>query len=250
MLQRNAAIHARSPLETVSRTFGALIVLGTLAGGGMLLFSQPDPAHAERTQSEAPAAARTKVAAQVGSTKVGSTEVGSLSDPALAPPSGVVRHIPLISGVDPTPPAPPKSFQEPVGAAPAAASATPDAVVSQPIAPTLVVATPSPAIPSSAAAPTQCLPAGLQTVLRDLDAKFGPVTLVSTTELHTDNHSPGSVRQKLHASCRAVDVKVRGDVKAATAYLRSRPEVAGITAFGNNGVIHMDGSEPRRVAQR
>jgi hypothetical protein len=34
------------------------------------------------------------------------------------------------------------------------------------------------------------------------------------------------------------------------AYLRSRPEVAGINSYGNNGVIHIDHAEPRQVAQR
>jgi hypothetical protein len=238
MLQRNATIHDRSPLETVSRTFGALVVLGTLAGGGVLLFSKPDPAHAERTQSEASTSSRSRVAAQAG----------SQSDPAFAPAPSSVRRIPLISGVDKTPPAPPKSFQEPVAAASVPAAATPE--VAQPVAPTLVVATAAPVIPTSAAAPTECLPASFQTVLRDLDAKFGPMTLVSTTELHTDNHSPGSVRHKLHSACKAVDFKVKGDVRVVTAYLRSRPEVAGITAFGNNGVIHIDSNDQRRVAQR
>ena len=74
--------------------------------------------------------------------------------------------------------------------------------------------------------------------------------MVSTTELHTDNHSRGSVRHKLHAGCKAADFKVKADVRAVTAYLRSRPVVAGINAFRNNGVIHIDYNERRRLGQR
>jgi uncharacterized protein YcbK (DUF882 family) len=98
--------------------------------------------------------------------------------------------------------------------------------------------------------PTDCLPAGLRTVLRDVEARFGPVALVSTTELHTDNHSRGSVRHKLHGACQAVDFKVKGNRQAVVAYLRSRPEVSGVNSYGNNGVIHIDHTEPRQIAQR
>jgi Peptidase M15 len=102
----------------------------------------------------------------------------------------------------------------------------------------------------ASAAPTACLPAGLRSVLKDVEARFGPVTLVSTTELHTDNHSRGSVRHKLHSACQAVDFKVKGNGKAVVSYLRSRPEVAGINSYGNNGVIHIDHAEPRQIARR
>ncbi len=85
-------------------------------------------------------------------------------------------------------------------------------------------------IASSAKAPFDCLPEGLRTVLQDVQARFGTVTLVSTRELHTDNHSPGSARHKMHGDCRAVDFKVEGDLTVITAYLRSRPEVSGVNS--------------------
>ncbi|MFC1458145.1 D-Ala-D-Ala carboxypeptidase family metallohydrolase [Microvirga arabica] len=100
------------------------------------------------------------------------------------------------------------------------------------------------------AAPTDCLPAGLRSVLKKVEARFGAVKLVSTTELHTDNHSRGSVRHELHGACQAVDFKVKGNRQAVVAYLRSYPEVAGISSYGNNGVIHIDHTEPRQIAQR
>ncbi len=95
-----------------------------------------------------------------------------------------------------------------------------------------------------------CLPEGLRTVLQDVQARFGTVTLVSTRELHTDNHSPGSARHKMHGNCRAVDFKVEGDLTAITAYLRSRPELSGDNSYRNNRVIHIDAAGTRRLAQR
>ncbi len=95
-----------------------------------------------------------------------------------------------------------------------------------------------------------CLPEGLRTVLQDVQARFGTVTLVSTRQLHTDNHSPGTARHKLHAACKAVDFKVEGDLNAVTAYLRARPEVAGVNSYRNNRVIHIDAAESRELAHR
>jgi hypothetical protein len=87
------------------------------------------------------------------------------------------------------------------------------------------------------------LPEGLKTVLADLSAKFGAVTVVSTNHLHTDNHSPGSIREKLHIACRAVDFKAEKSViPEITAYLRSRREVSGVNSY-RNGIVHMDSSE-------
>lgn len=97
-------------------------------------------------------------------------------------------------------------------------------------------------VPTAPGAPTECLPEGLKSVLVDLQAKFGTVTVVSTTHLHTDNHSKGSVRDKMHQACKAVDFKVLGDAKAVLAYLKTRREVAGIGHYRNNGVIHIDAS--------
>jgi uncharacterized protein YcbK (DUF882 family) len=48
----------------------------------------------------------------------------------------------------------------------------------------------------------------------------------------------------------AVDFKVAGDLAAITAYLRTRSEVAGINTYKNNGVIHIDATQTRTIAQR
>jgi hypothetical protein len=97
---------------------------------------------------------------------------------------------------------------------------------------------------------TDCLPEGLKMVLADLSAKFGSVTVVSTDHLHTDNHSPGSIREKLHLACRAVDFKAEKSViPEITAYLRSRREVSGVNSY-RNGIVHMDSSEGGQTAAR
>lgn len=178
---------------------------------------------------------------QVAAAPVAPPILPRASDTAATPK---VRVIPLIHGVDPTPPASPKVHREPL--------ASPAPAVQHAAAPVSPLPAPAPAasvLASSPSAPTECLPDGLRAVLQDVQGRFGPVTLISTTELRTDNHSRGSVRHKLHTTCKAADLKVTGDVKAVMAYLRSRPEVAGINVYGNNGVIHIDANERRQVAK-
>jgi hypothetical protein len=82
----------------------------------------------------------------------------------------------------------------------------------------------------------------LKAVLADLATRFQGVTVVSTTVLHSDNHSPGSAREKMHGDCRAVDFRTASPVAEVTAYLRSRKEIAGINSY-RNGLIHMDVNE-------
>lgn len=98
-------------------------------------------------------------------------------------------------------------------------------------------------------APTDCLPAPLRSVLRDLEARFGPVTVVATTHLTTDNHSPGSIRDKLHQACKAVDIRAARDPKEVIAFLKSRPEVGGINTYRNR-LVHFDLSAGYKPAQR
>jgi hypothetical protein len=168
--------------------------------------------------------------------------------PAAAPSAGSVRQIPLSGGVDPTPPTPPKTIHAAVQPNLAAAGSPAASGLAQPAG---LPASPAGAvIAASAKTPTTCLAPGLHQVLQDVQARFGAVTLVSTTELHTDNHAKGSVRHKLHGDCQAVDFKVEGDLNAVTAYLRTRAEVAGINTYKNNRVIHIDAAQPRTVAQR
>jgi len=98
---------------------------------------------------------------------------------------------------------------------------------------------PHASIRSRPGAPIECLPAALRTVLTELEKRFGPVTIVSTTRLHSDNHSPGSIRANLHSACKAVDIKTSREPNEVIAYLRSRPEVGGVNTY-RNGVVHFD----------
>jgi hypothetical protein len=99
----------------------------------------------------------------------------------------------------------------------------------------------------TAAAPLQCLPDEAKGVLAELAKAVGEVEIVSTTELHTDNHSPGSARAKLHGACRAVDLKAGGRTAEAAAFLRSRSEIAAVQPY-RNGVIHIDFRQGAKAA--
>ena len=99
-----------------------------------------------------------------------------------------------------------------------------------------------------AAAPTECLPNGLRAVLADVASRFGNVAIVSTHQLNTANHSAGSIRERLHHACTAVDFRPDRDrIDEIKTYLRSRPEIGGVESY-RNGVVHMDlkGSEVAR----
>jgi hypothetical protein len=96
-----------------------------------------------------------------------------------------------------------------------------------------------------ASAPTECLPNGLRVVLADVASRFGDIAIVSTHQLNTGNHSSGSIREKLHHACNAVDFRPGPDrIDEVKRYLRSRPEIGGVESY-RNGVVHMDlkGSE-------
>src|SRR5215510_7360017 len=95
------------------------------------------------------------------------------------------------------------------------------------------------AVARAAGFATNCLPAALQTVLADLEQRFGPVIIVSTTELHTGNHSRGSVRAKLHLGCKAVDIRTSNRRAEVLSWLRRRAEVGGVNTY-RNGVVHFD----------
>jgi hypothetical protein len=103
-----------------------------------------------------------------------------------------------------------------------------------------------------AAAPTECLPPGLRAVLADVAARFGDISVVSTHQLNTANHSSGSIREKLHHACNAVDFRPdRERVEEVKKYLRGRPEIGGVESY-RNGVVHMDlkGSEVASASAR
>lgn len=106
-------------------------------------------------------------------------------------------------------------------------------------------------LPNNARAPTDCLPDPLKAVLRDLTAEFPDATVVSTTHLHTDNHSRGSARARMHGACRAVDIKT-SNPREVIAFLKGRSEVGGINTYRNK-VVHFDlaaGYARKRLASR
>ena len=95
-------------------------------------------------------------------------------------------------------------------------------------------------VKAGATASTDCLPAELRAVIADLAARFGDVSVVSTHQLNTVNHSAGSIREKLHQDCKAVDIRAdRGGLDEIKAYLRTRREVGGLESY-RNGIIHID----------
>jgi len=204
-------------VETAARVLSALLLLGTVVSGGAL-FLQAAPAHAERETVQAPAVPQAKPGKFIKPNAVAANTFSPrrvwTDPPPLPSPERTASTAAL---AEPTPKDPP------VAKAASAGSPT---------------------------VSTECLPAGLRSVLKDVEARFGAMTLVSTTELHTDNHTRGSVRHKLHSACQAADFKVVGNRQAVVAYLRSRPEVAGINSYGKSGVIHIDSSKLHQVAQR
>lgn len=219
-------IHTRprpDTVETASRILSAGLLVGAVLCGGAL-FVRGGVAHAERPVAHADVVTEVKPA----------NYVRPNSAPApVSSPRRVWIDPPSLPAVER-----PQSAAIPDKPAPAPAEPVPEAPVTKAVS------------SKAASAPTDCLPASLRGVLKDVEARFGAVTLVSTTELHTDNHSRGSVRHRLHAACKAIDFKVKGDRRAVVAYLRARPEVAGVNTYGNNGVIHMDHNARRQVARR
>jgi hypothetical protein len=105
-------------------------------------------------------------------------------------------------------------------------------------------------VKTNATASTDCLPPELRGVLADVAARFGEVTVVSTHQLNTGNHSAGSTREKLHHDCKAVDIRAdRSRIDEIKAYLRTRREIGGVESY-RNGVVHMDVSGTAVASRR
>jgi hypothetical protein len=96
------------------------------------------------------------------------------------------------------------------------------------------------ASPSSpGAAPADCPLPELTAMLADISARFGSVTVIARHQ-QTPNHRSGSMREKLHHDCKAVDFRPdRSRVEQIKAYLRTRPAIAGVESY-RDGVVHMD----------
>jgi hypothetical protein len=237
---------------------------------------QPPPA----VPAAAPAAAAPAPAAPVAPAPVRAPSVASPAPvarpgapvPAVATPAPVARPAAPAPGASDAPPvlafaAPPDPAAAPppvarneafasaaaplLSAKPAVPQPSPAPPAAEPASP---AASPAPEWPArsrsfieSAAAPTNCLPAALRTVLGDLAAKFPEVKVIATRGLQTDNHSSGSARAKMHDACMAVDIRTGAAVAEVTAYLRTRREIAGLNSY-RTGVIHLDVPESARFA--
>ena len=95
---------------------------------------------------------------------------------------------------------------------------------------------------STYSASTSCLPSQLNVALADVQARFGPVVVIST-------HRPGarirSGRPSLHASCQAVDFKpAPGTYNRVAAHLRGTWS-GGLGTY-LSGHIHIDTGENYR----
>jgi Peptidase M15 len=95
---------------------------------------------------------------------------------------------------------------------------------------------------STYSASPSCLPSQLNAALADVQARFGPVVVIST-------HRPGARirrgRPSLHASCQAVDFKpAPGSYSRVAAHLR-RSWTGGLGTY-SSGHIHIDTGENYR----
>jgi Peptidase M15 len=267
----NRTVVARTSLPVIAIGFGALLGTAVLAvvdrSGQRAASVQTDPNRTLRRGDAVLVTAPTAPAAIAVPAKTqGEAPVLGRSGPALFPANG--------TEIAPAAPRPVEIAAAPrAAAAPAAPAEGPvvTASLAQSVLPARPVATPPqgtvPAVTAPAAvappgaapkgliktdatASTDCLPAALRAVLADVAARFGEVTVVSTHQLNTGNHSAGSIREKLHTDCRAVDVRPdRTRIEEIKAYLRTRPEINGVESY-RNGVVHMDVSATAAAGAR
>jgi hypothetical protein len=83
-----------------------------------------------------------------------------------------------------------------------------------------------------------CLNGQLQAVIAQV-ASFGAVTVNSTCRSRRHNARVGGAHRSHHLTGSAVDFRVRGNVSAAYAYLRSSGSVGGLKHYGG-GLFHVD----------
>jgi uncharacterized protein YcbK (DUF882 family) len=92
--------------------------------------------------------------------------------------------------------------------------------------------------------PTKCLPDELKTVLAEVAARFGEVSVQSTHRSAQRNSRAGGAPRSLHLQCRAIDFRVSRRGREVMAFLRSHHAVGGLKMY-RNGLIHIDNGEPR-----
>lgn len=95
------------------------------------------------------------------------------------------------------------------------------------------------------AASSGCLNGTLKSIIYQVAAKFGSVTVSSTCRSKKRNARVGGAKRSQHLSGNAVDFRVHSNHRAAYAYLKSLGSVGGYKHYGG-GLIHID-TGPRRT---
>jgi hypothetical protein len=89
-----------------------------------------------------------------------------------------------------------------------------------------------------------CLNGTLRSVVAQVAANYGSVTVSSTCRGKSHNRKVGGAPKSHHLTGNAVDFRVRGNVGAVYAYLRSHGSIGGVKHYGG-GLFHID-TGPRR----
>ncbi len=94
------------------------------------------------------------------------------------------------------------------------------------------------------AASSGCLNGTLRSVVAQVAANYGSVTVNSTCRSRRHNARVGGAHRSHHLTGNAVDFRVRGNYRGVVAFLRSQGGVGGIKHYGG-GLFHID-TGPRR----
>lgn len=89
-----------------------------------------------------------------------------------------------------------------------------------------------------------CLDGSLKSVIYQVAANYGPVTVSSTCRNHGHNRRVGGAPKSYHLTGSAADFRVHANAGSAYAFLRSSGSVGGLKHYGG-GLFHID-SGPRR----
>jgi len=89
-----------------------------------------------------------------------------------------------------------------------------------------------------------CLSGALASVIQQVAASYGPVTVSSTCRSHASNRRAGGAPKSYHLSGSAADFRVHGNAGAVYAFLKSNGSVGGLKHYGG-GLFHID-TGPRR----
>jgi uncharacterized protein YcbK (DUF882 family) len=90
-----------------------------------------------------------------------------------------------------------------------------------------------------------CLNGSLKSVIYQVAANYGSVTVSSTCRSKKRNRRAGGARRSKHLTGNAVDFRVRGNYRAVYAFLKSHGSVGGYKHYGG-GLFHID-TGPRRT---